>query len=59
MVNGQHLYSASIQSPVQLILIHPFTHQGQLAAMQGTNQLIRRNWGTLRNAEGGIEPATL
>ena len=30
-------------------LIHPFTHtfthQRQLAAMQGTNQLVRSNWG--------------
>ena len=50
MVNGLHLYSAFIQSAVQLMpLIHPFTHtfthQQQLAAMQGTNQLIRSNWG--------------
>ena len=32
-----------------LPLIHPFTHtfthQRQLAAMQGTNQLVRSNWG--------------
>ena len=50
MVNGLHLYSAFIQSAVQLMpLIHPFTHtfthQRRLAAMQGTNQLVRSNWG--------------
>ena len=50
MVNGLHLYSAFIQSAVQFMpLIHPFTHtftrQQQLAAMQGTNQLVRSNWG--------------
>ena len=46
MVNGLHLYSAFIQSAVQFMpLIHPFTHtfthQRRLAAMQGTNQLVR------------------
>ena len=46
MVNGLHLYSAFIQSTVQFMpLIHPFTHQQRLAAMQGTNQLVRSNWG--------------
>ena len=50
MVNGLHLHSAFIQSAVQFMpLIHPFTHtftyQWQLAAMQGTNQLVRSNWG--------------
>ena len=50
MVNGLHLYSAFIQSALQFLpLIHPFTHtfthQRQLAAMQGTNQLVRSNWG--------------
>ena len=46
MVNGLHLYSAFIQSAVQFMpLIHPFTYQQQLAAMQGTNQLIQSNWG--------------
>ena len=50
MVNGLYLYSAFIQSAVQLMpLIHPFTHtfthQRRLTAMQGTNQLIRSNWG--------------
>ena len=45
-----HLYSAFIQSAVQFMpLIHPFTHtlthQRRLAAMQGTNQLVRSNWG--------------
>ena len=50
MVNGLHLYSAFIQSAVQCMpLIHPFTHtfthQRRLAAMQGTNQLVRSNWG--------------
>ena len=51
MVNGLHLYSTIIQSAVLFMpLIHPFTHtfthqQQQLAAMQGTNQLIRSNWG--------------
>ena len=50
MVNGLHLYSAFIQSALQFLpLIHPFTHtfthQRRLAAMQGTNQLIRSNWG--------------
>ena len=53
-VNGLHLYSAFIQSAVQFMpLIHPFTHtfthtfthQRRLAAMQGTNQLVRSNWG--------------
>ena len=48
MVNGLHLYSAFIPSAVQFMpLIHPFTHtfthQWRLAAMQGTNQLIRSN----------------
>ena len=43
-------YSAFIQSALQFMpLIHPFTHtfthQRRLAAMQGTNQLIRSNWG--------------
>ena len=46
MVNGLHLYSAFIQSALQYLpLIHPFTHQRRLAAMQGTNQLVRSNWG--------------
>ena len=50
MVNGLHLYSAFIQSALQFLpLIHPFTHtfthQRRLAAMQGTNQLVRSNWG--------------
>ena len=46
MVNGLHLYSAFIQSAVQCMpLIHPFTHQRWLAAMQGTNQFVRSNWG--------------
>ena len=46
MVNGLHLYSAFIQSASQFLpLIHPFTHERQLAAMQGTNQLVRSNWG--------------
>ena len=46
MVNGLHLYSAFIQSAVQCMpLIHPFTHQRRLAAMQGTNQLVRSNRG--------------
>ena len=45
-----HLYSAFIQSALQFLpLIHPFTHtfthQRRLAAMQGTNQLVRSNWG--------------
>ena len=45
MVNGLHLYSAFIQSTLQFMsLIHPFTHQWRLAAMQGTNQLVRSNW---------------
>ena len=49
-VNGLHLYSAFIQSALQFMpLIHPFTHtfthQRRLAAMQGTNQLVRSNWG--------------
>ena len=48
--NGLHLYSAFIQSALQFLpLIHPFTHtfthQRRLAAMQGTNQLVRSNWG--------------
>ena len=46
MANGLHLYSAFIQSAVQFTpLIHPFTHQGRLAAMQGTNQPVRSNRG--------------
>ena len=50
MVNGLHLYSAFIQSALQILpLIHPFTHtfthQRRLAAMQGTNQLVRSNRG--------------
>ena len=50
MVNGLHLYSAFIQSAAQFMpLIHPFTHtftyQWRLAAMQGTKQLARSNWG--------------
>ena len=50
MVNALHLYSAFIQSALQCLpLIHPFTHtfthQRRLAAMQGTNQLVRSNWG--------------
>ena len=46
LLHGLHLYSAFIQSALQFMpLIHPFTHQRQLAAMQGTNQLIRSNWG--------------
>ena len=52
MVNGLHVYSAFIQSTVQFMpLIHPFTHthslthQRRLAAMQGTNQLVRSNLG--------------
>ena len=45
-----HLYSAFIQSAVQFMpLIHPFTHtfthQQQVAAMQGTDQLVRSIWG--------------
>ena len=45
-VNGLHLYSTFIQSALQFMpLIHPFTHQRRLAAMQGTNQLVRSNWG--------------
>ena len=48
MVNGLHLYSAFIQSALQfmpLIHTHIHTHQRRLAAMQGTNQLVRSNWG--------------
>ena len=50
MVNRLHLYSAFIQNALQIMpLIHPFTHtfthQRRLAAMQGTNQLVRSNWG--------------
>ena len=50
MVNGLRLYSAFIQSALQFMpRIHPFTHtfthQRQLAAMQGTNQLDKSNWG--------------
>ena len=45
-----HTYSDFFQSAVQFMpLIHPFTHtfthQRRLAAMQGTNQLVRSNWG--------------
>ena len=44
--NGLHLYRAFIQSALQFMPhSHTFTHQQQLAAMQGTNQLIRSNWG--------------
>ena len=51
MVNGLHLHSAFIQSAVQFShspihpFTHTFTHQRRLAAMQGTNQLVRSNWG--------------
>ena len=46
LVNGLHLYSAFIQSAVQFMpLIHPFTHQQRLAAMQGTTQFVRSNRG--------------
>ena len=50
MVNGLHLYSAFIQGAVQIMpFIHPHTHththQRRLAAMQGTNQLVRSKWG--------------
>ena len=50
MVNGLHLYNVFIQSTLQFMpLIHPFTytftHQRRLAALQGTNQLVRSNWG--------------
>ena len=54
MYLGLHLYSAFIQSALQCMpFIHPFTHthihshthQRRLAAMQGTNQLVRSNWG--------------
>ena len=66
---NRRLLASMIQSAVQFMpLIHPFTHtfthQRQLAVMQGTNQLVRSNWGlgvllrTLRHAQGGIEPAT-
>ena len=49
-VNGLHLYSAFIQIAIEWMpLIHPsthtFTHQRRLAAMQGTNQRVRSNWG--------------
>ena len=54
-----HLYSAFIQSAVQFMpLIHPFTHthththQWWLAAMQGTIQLVRSNWGVRCLAQG-------
>ena len=61
MINGRHLYSAFKQSTVQLmLLIH--THQPRLAAMQGTNQLVRSNCGfgvLLKDTSThlGIEPA--
>ena len=50
ILSAVHLYSAFIQSAVQCMpLIHPFTHtfthQRRLAAMQGTNQLVRSNRG--------------
>ena len=49
MVNGLHFYSAFIQSAVQFMPLihhsHTLTHQQRLAAMQGTNQLVRSNWG--------------
>ena len=49
-VNGLHLYSAFIQSAVQFMPLiqpftHTFTHQRRLAAMQGTDQLVRSNRG--------------
>ena len=43
MANGLDLYSTFIQSTGQVT--HPFTHQQRLAAKQGTNQLVRSNWG--------------
>ena len=45
MVNARHLYRAFIQSAVQsMLLIHPFIHT-LTQGMQGTNQLVRSNWG--------------
>ena len=43
-----HLYSAFIQSSVQfMLLIHPFTQHTHTHThtMQGTNQLVKSNWG--------------
>ena len=50
LLNGLHLHSAFIQSAVQFMpLIHPFTHtfthQRRLAAMQGSDQLVRSDRG--------------
>ena len=44
------IYIAPLSKALQFMpLIHPFTHtfthQRRLAAMQGTNQLVRSNWG--------------
>ena len=51
-VKGLHLYSAFIQSAVQFMpLIHPFTHQWRLAAMQGTNQERQEQLGVRRLAQ--------
>ena len=58
--NGRHLYSAFIQSAVQLMPFHSpthththtHTHQRRLAAMQGTNQ---EQFGVRHLAQGHFE----
>ena len=59
-VNGLHLYSAFIQSAVQLMpLIHPFTHaftdQRQLAAMQGNQPAHQEQLGVRCLAQGHFD----
>ena len=63
IVNGLHLYSAFIQSAVQLmLLIHPFTHTA--IGCHARYQPARQEQLGVRclaqgHAQGGIEPATL
>ena len=45
MVNGLHFYSALQFMPLIHLFTHTFKHQQRLAAMQGTNQLVKSNWG--------------
>ena len=64
MVNGkwpafiQRLYPKRSAIDASHSPIH--THQRPLAAMQGTDHVVRRNLGlrTLRQTQGEIEPAT-
>ena len=49
-LNGLHYIVPLFKSAVQFMPLiqpftHTFTHQRRLVAMQGTNQLVRSNWG--------------